>query len=432
LLGDPTLGTVVTLYDTVYNTNMLKISPLHDTTICAGDPYFIKLKAKFSGGTPPYSVFWLDMQLNSIISTTDSVSVLPTSSTSYVFVVNDSSSCSQSAVSHIMVNPLPIHNAAVFATVCLGSNYIFDAGNNNGNLKNYLWNTGDTTRTVTRNSQSASTVKITDTLGCSTTNSFYLNISALPTIHAGNDTTICKGKSIFLYASGGVFYQWYALPNSTIIGNNSFLNVYPDSSTTYRILGIDTLKGLNCSQSDTVNVFVNPKPSLPSISGPSALHVNEPGIYTVANHSNSAYNWSIDNGSISSGQGSYSVNALFGTAGTEKISVTETNLNCISDTSIKNVTVNVVGGIENNNPFDQFNMYPNPTTGLLNIEFETSEKNIAIEVFDVIGKSVLKNNVQHTTGMFRQTINMASLVHGIYFVKVSAGEKNTTVKVAVR
>lgn len=432
LTGDNTLGNTVTIFDTIYNQTIYKLSPVLDTAACPGSSIAIKLKAKHTGGKPPFTTIWFDTTQSLIISTTDSVSILPVTSKTYLFIVTDSNGCSLADYSNILIYPMPINSPSVNPTICQGSNFTFDAGNNNGNIKKYLWNNGDTTRTVIRNVEQNYTVRIFDTMGCSNINSFNLFVNPLPTTNAGIDTSICFGKSALLHANGANIYQWFALPSNIVIGNNSSLTISPDSTTNYRVLGNDTLNGVSCFKADTVKVIVNPKPTLPVISGPSIVNINQSNNFFVTNHTSSLYNWFLDIGTVSNGQGTNSINGIFTIAGSSQISVTESQNNCWSDTSSKSVTVNIVGGINEQTAFENFNVYPNPASGLLNIEFETSGKNIEIELFDILGRSALKGTLQHAGGLFQHAINISELNRGVYFLKISADAKSATVKVTLK
>ncbi len=432
LTGDNTLGNTVTIFDTIYNQTIYKLSQVLDNEACPGSSIAIKLKAKHTGGKPPFTTIWFDTTQSLIISTNDSVSILPITSKTYLFIVTDSNGCSLADYSNILIYPMPINSPSVNPTICQGSNFTFDAGNNNGNIKKYLWNNGDTTRTVIRNVEQNYTVRIFDTMGCSNINSFNLFVNPLPTTNAGIDTSICFGKSALLHANGANIYQWFALPSNIVIGNNSSLTISPDSTTNYRVLGNDTLNGVSCFKADTVKLIVNPKPTLPVISGPSIVNINQSNNFFVTNHTGSLYNWFLDIGTVSSGQGTNSINGIFTIAGSSQISVAESQNNCWSDTSSKSVTVNIVGGINEQTAFENFNVYPNPASGLLNIEFETSGKNIEIELFDILGRSALKGTLQHAGGLFQHAINISELNRGVYFLKISADAKSATVKVTLK
>jgi gliding motility-associated-like protein len=112
----------------------------------------------------------------------------------------------------------------------------------------------------------------TNRFGC---DSFYqLNIVVypLPTVNAGNDTTISAGNTAILIASGAANYSWN---NATIGAVNS---VSPSVSTTYIVTGTDAN---NCSNIDSVNVNIIPLDDSVYIVIPSAFTPNGDGLNDI-------------------------------------------------------------------------------------------------------------------------------------------------------
>ena len=112
----------------------------------------------------------------------------------------------------------------------------------------------------------------TNRFGC---DSFYqLNIVVypLPTVNAGNDTTISAGNTAILIASGAANYSWN---NATIGAVNS---VSPSVSTTYIVTGTDAN---NCSNIDSVNVYIIPLVDSVYIVIPSAFTPNGDGLNDI-------------------------------------------------------------------------------------------------------------------------------------------------------
>lgn len=72
---------------------------------------------------------------------------------------------------------------------------------------------------------------------------------------------------------------------------------------------------------------------------------------------------------------------------------------------------------------NNFSVYPNPVTDILNIRSTASVD--AIAVYDVLGKLVLAT----TPGIISPSIDMSALNSGVYLVKVTIGDASKTVKV---
>jgi gliding motility-associated-like protein len=98
-------------------------------------------------------------------------------------------------------------------------------------------------------------VKLTTSLGCSNTDSVYVEVNQMPEANAGSDVQICEGTSVVLNGSGGSTYLWQpasGLSDTT----SSATTASPVDSTVY----ILTVSNGQCKDYDTINVFVWKKP----------------------------------------------------------------------------------------------------------------------------------------------------------------------------
>jgi hypothetical protein len=103
-----------------------------------------------------------------------------------------------------------------------------------------------------------------------------------------------------------------------------------------------------------------------------------------------------------------------------------------ADAEVEDYTVNVLVPLSVAE-FDasNFSIFPNPNQGEFTIKLKSSSNsNIKVEVYDVRGRSIF-NSVYSNTSEFNQTINLKSVQSGMYLVKVSDGEKQTTKKIIV-
>lgn len=73
---------------------------------------------------------------------------------------------------------------------------------------------------------------------------------------------------------------------------------------------------------------------------------------------------------------------------------------------------------------DDLNIYPNPTTGNINIELSTIQK-FSYQIFNLIGKTVTNGQVNNN----QTTLNLSSHPAGIYFVKISSTNGSVTKKI---
>lgn len=81
-------------------------------------------------------------------------------------------------------------------------------------------------------------------------------------------------------------------------------------------------------------------------------------------------------------------------------------------------------GISKNDLSSDFKIYPNPSSGKFIIEIQNNQKDLNIEIYNVIGEKVLQ---QQTS----KEIDLSDSPRGIYFIRVYEGEKIYTRKIIV-
>jgi hypothetical protein len=144
----------------------------------------------------------------------------------------------------INVNPSPVVALGADQTQC-GGNVVLDAQNPGDN---YLWNTSATTQQITVTSSGAYSVVVTNSFGCSRTDTVNITINTVPAVALGADQTVCD--SLVLNAQNpGDSYLWNTSATSqmiTVTTSGSYMVTVTDPS--------------GCTNSDTINVTVNSSP----------------------------------------------------------------------------------------------------------------------------------------------------------------------------
>ena len=68
------------------------------------------------------------------------------------------------------------------------------------------------------------------------------------------------------------------------------------------------------------------------------------------------------------------------------------------------------------------NLYPNPIDNELNYQLELkNDMHLTVEVIDLFGKTVYKNELDTTIGNHTFTFDLSELVKGIYIFKLNDG-----------
>jgi len=156
---------------------------------------------------------------------------------------------------------------------------------------------------VDLDASTAGTYVVTYTAPSSDTATTSISIDSIPVVSAGADVAICTGNSTVLTASGATTYSWSTGETTASI------TVDPTTNTTYTVTGFNGA----CSATDSVDVTVNPLPSV-SISGTPTYCV---GASTTldAGAGFASYSWS-------SGETTQTISA---TAGNYTVTVTDSN-----------------------------------------------------------------------------------------------------------
>lgn len=178
-----------------------------------------------------------------------------------VKLVVDNSGCIDTVIKELFVHPAPSIGLSTKAfTLCEGASFSITAG---GGVK-YAWSpsvglvdANQPTVTASPVNNTNYVVKVTNTFGCSKSDSVAVKVIHPFTLHLTNSVQVCRGNSISLQASGGETYEW--IGNTT--GLNSTVSPNPDAtpsvSSRYTVVAF----GENQCFSDTGNIQVTVKPT---------------------------------------------------------------------------------------------------------------------------------------------------------------------------
>ncbi|MEW6772766.1 MAG: gliding motility-associated C-terminal domain-containing protein [Bacteroidota bacterium] len=311
--------------------NTSPVITVNSPTICVGQTTTLTANGVPGGGTYLWSPSG---------NTSNTEVVSPSSTTTYTVQYTTGSGCSGTAVSTVVVNPIPTV-AVNNATICgSGSATLVANVNPTGGL--YLWSPGGmTTPTVVVSPVSTTTYNLQyiAPTGCSNTAVGIVYVSNLPTV-AVNNATLCSapGASVILTAtvspSGGTF-TW-----SPIGGGGPIVVVSPTSSTGYTVTY--TEPG-GCSASAVGYVTVMPGFSFADFTYPNHPCVdNQPYTFsaTVSGSGPYAYQWYFGNGSSPSTATTLSASVNYAYSGIKYVSLVVNNLSSgCKDSIVHQVTI---------------------------------------------------------------------------------------------
>jgi hypothetical protein len=232
-------------------------------------------------------------------------------------------------------------------------------------------------------------------------------------------------------ASGAQSYSWS--PNSMINTSSGPLVIAnPIKTKVYNVIGTD-IYGCTSTAASTIVVLKNPQLEL----GPNILVCARTPVQLDAGSTAVSYSWST-------GQTTRFINPTI--TGTYTVTITNAN-GC---TATDNVYVrfkkcfdfiaiplrensqphkNEISQSENNEnvfgingPNDLINIYPNPSSGIVNIEFSDINESYHIVVRNTIGQKILElNNLQE-----KSTVSLEAYENGVYIFEIISKEINSS------
>ncbi|GGG95996.1 hypothetical protein GCM10011416_12120 [Polaribacter pacificus] len=85
----------------------------------------------------------------------------------------------------------------------------------------------------------------------------------------------------------------------------------------------------------------------------------------------------------------------------------------------------------NEEEFIDFALYPNPTKGLLKLEFETVSSKVIINLVDVQGRLIKEDVFEQVPSVFREELNYGQVASGLYLLHIKNGAKQMVKKILI-
>jgi len=229
----------------------INISKSNDSSICAGS----SLQLTAGGGSiyswSPSSTLNNQGIANPIAS--------PLATTKYYVTVSNAAGCSKMDSILITVKSAPVITKSNDTSICYSSAVQLLAGGGTS----YSWapssslnNPGINNPVATPLTTTLYYVTVTNSLGCSKTDSIAITVNSLPVISKSKDTAICNNTAVQLSASGGTSYVWtpaFTLNNPDI--SNPIAT--PSATTTYYVTVTNTA---GCSKMDSIKISTSAPP----------------------------------------------------------------------------------------------------------------------------------------------------------------------------
>lgn len=323
-----------------------------------------------------------------------SIQVNPATNTDYIVTGTNTAGCSDTALVSIIVNALPNINITapqLTSNECEGTIDTLQASG----ASTYLWDSGisGASLVITHTFGVTSwTVTGTDGNGCSSSETITINnVNTAPTVTANaTSNSICAGDNVTLTGGGANSYTW----DNTVLDGIPFS---PSGTATYTVTGTDAF---GCSNTAQTTVTVNALPTVTAIASDDSLCTGD--LLTLTGGGASTYSWdnSVTNGTP------------FVPSGTQTYTVTGTDINNCTNTASVTVVVSSCIGLEDINSTAILNVYPNPSTGIFQLQVN---EEVQLAVYSVEGRLI--QQMQLIPG--NHLLNLEKEGTGIYLLQIN-------------
>lgn len=236
-----------------------------------------------------------------------------------------------------------------------------------------------------------------------------ITVQASPSISVTSSSSlVCAGGSSTLTVGGATSYSW-----STSAVTSSVV-VNPTVNTTYTVTGITG----SCSDTKTLSVNTTTSIAVNAIANPPSICAGENATITAAGAS--TYTWNT-------GANSISIVVSPTVAATNVYTVSGESGSCYGTATISLLVNACVGIKETDVQNSLISIYPNPSSGILSIEFFAlpDAKEVKLEITNILGQVVFLTSFAGT----KKEIDIKHLPNGLYYFSLKQHNTNSTVKI---
>lgn len=347
-------------------------------------------------------------------------SVIVSASGNFSAVVTDVNGCTASS-NTITVTVDSVPGALITSSgplsVCNGGSVTLNA--NPGNAASYLWSNFSTGASLNVTQAGTYFVTITGANGCSSVSPSVTVVSgsvSVPFITAGGPTIICEGQTVTLLSSSPTGNVW-----ST---GETTESIDVDSTGNYAVTVTDAN---GCSATSAfVQVIVNPQPTASF-----TANAQVGGLVTFTNTSGSFVSSQWDFGDGSALSNATNPVHTYSSDGTYNVILTVFN-SCGSASITQQVSI-IGTGIDDFEAGQAFNVYPNPSSGAFNLEFNGgSNETIRVQITDASGRLIWLDASSSPVMNYKKQINLDGIAKGVYFLRLNAGDRSVTRRIIVQ
>lgn len=342
-------------------------------------------------------------------STAATVAITPSTTTSFSVTGTDANGCTGQGSAVILTAPLPTLNVVpASASVCPNTSQTFTA---QGALS-YTWSNGPTTSTttITPSVSGIYTVTGSNINGCSGSATVNLTTKAAPAIMISPaSTSLCLNSPASFTANGAASYTWNT--------GSTTADIYV-AATTNTVYTVSGKNALGCAGTATVGLHVWQPPVIGLTASAMTLCAKETVTLTASGAA--TYTW-------------YPFNVTSATltnaaSNTFQYNIVGVDVNGCSNTATITVVADKCTGIAKTSSLaNAVHMYPNPSTGILNADFDFGGTKQII-ITNATGATIAVMSTENRSESF----NLSEMAKGVYFIKVTTSSASANYKIIVQ
>lgn len=411
------------------------------TAVCAGTTVSYSCPVSTTGATSFNWTVPVDAVINSGQGTNSLSVTLPAVFVSGYVKVAAVNACGQSSLRSLLVRSVPAVPAKITGlamAACAGSTQTYSCPTSTTGATSYNWtvpagaviNDGQGTNSISVTLPAvfaSGVVSVAAGNGCgqSTAKSLTIkSVTSTPGVITGPSTNLCGGGT-FAYSiaavTGALSYNWIAPAGCSIDvnGGNSISLTIPSNFTT----GTLSVSIVNACGNSTARILaLKSLPAQPAvISGSNPVCPDATDLtYSTAQVGTLTYNWTVPvGGSVSLGQGTNQISANWGSVAGN---VTVKAVNACGISSARSLAVALAACRTAQNGEETLipsaSVYPNPGTGLYNLELQNLNATSSLKVYNLNGVQILEEKLEGT--IQNHKLNLTNQPTGIYLIRIAS------------
>ncbi len=324
-------------------------------------------------------------------------------------ILDANTTCDVSVSRYLKVNPAPVVNLGSDQEVCPGDLVYWNTG---GNYPQYLWSNGSASSMISVSTPASYWLKVTDSKGCTNSDTADLLNYPLPSVNLGYDRGSCDGNAFILDAGNQSGYLWSTGANSQSIKVNKtgtyWAKVYSNDG---------------CIAIDTVNVEI-----LPKLKATFNYTKNSPSNikFTPDSAQYTKYIWNFGDSNSASNISpihAYSSDGIY----TVKL-VVIAKYGC---TDSATQTININTGVSQVQLLAiDISVFPNPYNHEANLNFTLAKNSLVnIELYDMYDRKIKTlTNSQMAEGKHSMLITTSSTAQAVYILRMLVNGQSTIIR----